>query len=193
MFESNHKHILRREIVGNGLQLRALRSDDIDAIYEAVVESGEDLLTWITWYSPDYCKADTRQFVEEQQQLWDEGMAFSLGIFDPADGCYCGSVGLNAIDHRVHCANLGYWVRSTRAGSGIASRSARLLALAAFEDLSLERIEIVAAVRNHASQRAAEKAGALREAVLRQRLRTHSGQTDAICFSLVRADFDLAP
>ena len=53
------------------------------------------------------------------------------------------------------------------------------------QPLGLVRIEIVVAVGNFSSQRAAEKAGAYREGLLRNRI-THRGEVgDAYMFSLV--------
>jgi RimJ/RimL family protein N-acetyltransferase len=56
----------------------------------------------------------------------------------------------------------------------------------AFQETDLMRLEIVCAVGNVRSQRVAEKVGALREGVLRNRLLLPSGPSDAVMFSLVR-------
>ena len=63
-------------------------------------------------------------------------------------------------------ANLGYWVRSSRAGRGVATTATLLTARFGLQTLALQRIEILAAVGNRASQRVAEKAGAKKEGVL---------------------------
>ena len=69
--------------------------------------------------------------------------------------------------NRVHqMANLGYWVRSTETGHGVASRAARMVARFGIEKLKFQRLEILAATGNLPSQRVAEKAGAVKEAVL---------------------------
>ena len=85
-------------------------------------------------------------------------------------------------------ANLGYWVRTSATGKGIASRATRLVAGFAFEELKLQRVEIMAAVGNIASQRVAEKAGAIREGVLRKRLLNDDRPLDAVLFSLIEED-----
>jgi len=54
----------------------------------------------------------------------------------------------------------------------------------------LLRIEIVAAVDNIPSQRVAEKAGARREGVLRNRLFINGESLDAVLFSLVPEDLN---
>ena len=78
--------------------------------------------------------------------------------------------------------------RTSAAGRGVATRAARLAARFAFEQLGLNRIEIVAAVGNIPSQRVAEKASARREGVLRNRLLINGESLDAVLFSLVPED-----
>jgi ribosomal-protein-alanine N-acetyltransferase len=57
-----------------------------------------------------------------------------------------------------------------------------------FQNTTPHRLEIVAAIDNHRSQRVAEKAGAQRDAVLRKRLRINGQPSDAILYSILRAD-----
>ena len=85
-------------------------------------------------------------------------------------------------------ANLGYWVRSSLAGRGIAAAAVRKLAPWAFEHTAVNRLEIVAAVANVRSQRVAEKVGAHRDAVLRKRALLRGAPTDAVLFSILRPD-----
>jgi ribosomal-protein-serine acetyltransferase len=70
----------------------------------------------------------------------------------------------------------------------VAAKAALLVARLGFEDLELHRVEIVIAVENERSQRVAEKTGAQREGVLRNRLSIAARRHDAVMFSLVAAD-----
>ena len=96
---------------------------------------------------------------------------------------------VGALDHKFY--NLGYWVRASRRNQGIISKAARLLAKIAFEDLPVNRVEIITAVENIPSQKAAEKSGATREGVLRKRLVISGKLHDAVIFSFIREDFGL--
>src|SRR5712691_5832046 len=87
-------------------------------------------------------------------------------------------------DHRF--GNLGYWVRTSATGRGVARAAVRQLADFAFRNTELVRLEIVCAVGNQRSQRVAERAGAVREGVLRDRLLLHGQAVDAIMYSLTR-------
>jgi len=83
-------------------------------------------------------------------------------------------------------ANLGYWVRTSAMGCGVAPAAVRLVAEYAFRETDLIRLEIVGAVGNLRSQRVAEKIGAVREGVLRSRLLLPTGPSDAVMYNLLR-------
>jgi len=82
-------------------------------------------------------------------------------------------------------------VRTSRSGHGIAGRAALLTARFAFEKLNLMRAEIVIAVGNERSKRAAEKTGAHYEGILLNRMVVRRDIHDAHMFSLVPSDFGL--
>ena len=86
-------------------------------------------------------------------------------------------------------ANLSYQIRTSRTGEGIASEAARLVAQYGFQELGLQRIEVVVAVDNAPSLRVAEKIGAFREGLLRNRLRIKGSPRDAYMHSLIPSDF----
>jgi RimJ/RimL family protein N-acetyltransferase len=81
--------------------------------------------------------------------------------------------------------DLGFWIRASAAGKGLATAAARLISSFGFEELGLLRIEILVAVENAASERVAQKLGALREGVLRNRLFLHGRSHDAAVHSLI--------
>lgn len=175
------------------VQLRTFRESDTDAVYEAIRESLDLLAPWLPWAHADYTRDESVTWISQCADGWRTNRDFGYAICDAADGALVGGCGLNQIDHDSRRANLGYWVRASRAGSGFATRAARLLAPWGFQNLGLERIEIVVATSNLRSIRAAEKTGAVREGVLRSRLRVRDRQYDGAMFSFVRADFGLPP
>jgi ribosomal-protein-serine acetyltransferase len=182
------KKEIRQELAGERVRLRRHRPGDARAIFDAAWESQEALLLWAHWFHPEYSLAETEQWVGSRAAAWDQGIEYAFVIEDRATGEILGGCGINRLDRWNLFANLGYWVRSGRTGQGIATEAARLLADFAFGDLGLARVEIVVAVKNLASQRVAQKAGAKWEAVLRNRLRLPSGPADAIMFSLIPED-----
>jgi RimJ/RimL family protein N-acetyltransferase len=132
---------------------------------------------------------ESSAFILAREEAWKNDREYGFGVFDVESGKYLGGVGLSFINRVHNCANLGYWVRTSAAGRGVASKAARLAARFGLEEIGLQRIEILAATGNLASQRAAEKAGArLESALLRKRLRINNQPVDARLYSLISED-----
>jgi RimJ/RimL family protein N-acetyltransferase len=167
------------------LALRFPEPGDADAVFTAVRESIEELHRWMSWCQMDYSPADAAQWVSNQPEAREGGLAFEFVITD-GQGRLLGACGVNQINKGTRIANLGYWVRTSETGRGVATQAAKDVAAWAFANTDLERLEIVAAVGNVASQAVAEKAGALREGVLRSRLLIHGRFHDAVMLSLIR-------
>ncbi|HEX3725756.1 MAG TPA: GNAT family protein [Pirellulales bacterium] len=170
----------------DGLRMRPFHRDDAVAIYEAVCESNSELSRWLSWVHRDYALADVQAFLSERAEAFEKNGEYALAITDHSTDRLLGAIGINQIDLASLRGNLGYWVRTSAAGQGVATKATLRLATWAWDALPLERIEIVAASGNHASQRVAQKAGAAREGIARQRLRVHGVQHDAVVYSLVR-------
>jgi ribosomal-protein-serine acetyltransferase len=143
---------------------------------------------WLSWVHPDYAISDTRTFLSERDDAFEKNGEYALAITQRSTDRLLGGIGINQIEKAALRGNLGYWVRTSATSRGVATDATLLLATWAFDALELERIEIVAATGNHASQRVAQKAGAVREGIARRRLRVHGVQHDAVAFSLVRGD-----
>jgi ribosomal-protein-serine acetyltransferase len=176
------------ELSDGNVRLRPYRGDDIDALYEAARESVAEINVWLPWCHPDYTRDDAIAWVDSRSEAWRGGREYSFVIEDPSDGSFAGGCGLNQIDELRLRANLGYWLRTSRTGRGLATAATRLLARWGLTALGLQRIEIVAAVGNVRSQRVAERAGAVREGIARCRLRVHDVPHDAVCYSLIKSD-----
>jgi RimJ/RimL family protein N-acetyltransferase len=179
------------ELSDGTIMIRPYRAEDVDALYKAVRESINELTRWMpSWCHAGYTIDESRAFIMSRDEARAKEEEYSFGIFDARTLGYMGGVGLNHLVREYLYANLGYWVRTSCAGRGVASRAARLAARFGLEELGLQRIEIVAAVENVGSQRAAEKTGALREGILRKRLLHHGQSVDAVLYSLVAEDLN---
>lgn len=171
--------------------LRPPHPNDVLAINEAVHESLAELHPWMDWATEAYDEASASRWLEFVQLYWEHSTGFQFAITDSATGQYLGNCGVDGINPRYRFCNLGYWVRTSRTGQGIASRAARLAARFAFETADLVRAEIVIAKENLASQRAAQKAGAHYEGILLNRMVVRTEVHDAVMYSLTPADFEL--
>jgi ribosomal-protein-serine acetyltransferase len=165
--------------------IRLYELDDAIDMQAAVVASAAEVGRWMGWCHPRYALDDAQKWILTQQELARQGQAYEFAIRSDT-GEYLGGCGINHINKVDRFANLGYWVRSSATGRGVAPAAVRLVADYAFRETDLNRLEIVVAVGNVRSQRVAEKVGAVREGVLRSRLFIPSGPSDAVMYSLVR-------
>jgi RimJ/RimL family protein N-acetyltransferase len=165
------------ELRDSDLVLRPWREDDAPAVCEACQDP--EIQHWIPVIPRPYTEEDALAFVTG---------ALDLGPYQFAveeSGRLVGSIGMT-VNEQTRNGHVGYWcVRSAR-GRGIATRAFRLLCRHAFEDLALERLELITDPENFASQRVAERAGFRREGVLRSHLPHPDGRRrDSVMFSLL--------
>ena len=183
---------MREEIKSEKLILRRYTNDFAPMLYEAAIESrGGEFSRWMPWCHENYALSESESFIKRCLESWDKETVFSFAIFGASDGNFLGGIGLNQFNSQHNFVNLGYWIRTSRQNRGAASEATRALARASFEDLSVNRIEILTAVENEASQKVAAKAGAHREGILRNRLLIGGRVHDGVISSFVRQDFNL--
>ena len=189
---------MRTEINAGKIILKAYEKSFAPLLFEAAIESrGSEFSRWMLWCHENYTIEDSESFIEKtvenwqnSEDAWRSGMQFGYAIFDAETGKFLGGIGLNQPNGAHRFYNLGYWIRVSCQNRGAASAATRALAKAAFEDLPVNRIEILSPIENIPSQKTAEKAGATREGILRKRLFIGGKSHDAVLFSFVREDFE---
>jgi ribosomal-protein-serine acetyltransferase len=172
------------------IAIRRYLPTDLGAFYAAIDESRAHLAPWLPWMHPAYTIADTADWLGTRDREWEAGADFSVLVADALTGEVLGGCGLNQINREHRFANLGYWVRASRLGRGIAPAAARLVARWAFDEAGFGRAEIVVMRDNVASCRAAVRSGARFEGYARNRL-LHLGEWhEAAVYALVPGDLD---
>jgi len=177
-------------LTDNVVTLRPFQTADVEPFHLAARESLAELIPWMTWARPDYGLKEVGEYVRTVRSCWEAGTFYAFAVTDARDGSMLGAASLSHIHPVYHFCNLGYWVRTSRRGQGLAARATRLAAKFGLEQLSLLRVELVIAVGNQASLKVAEKSGARREGILRDRVTVREKVYDGVMFSFVRADFD---
>jgi len=166
--------------------IRPYRADDAPRLFEAARESIAEVFQWLAWCHPRYSLEEAAAWVSACDEKARQGLEYNFAIVD-AQGRFLGGCGINQINPLHRFANLGYWVRSSETGRGVAVEAARQAARFAMLNTDLVRLEILCPVGNERSRRVAEKAGAVREGILADRLMVHGRARDAILHSIVRS------
>ncbi len=171
------------------LFLRPFTKQDVPNIASAVHSSLPELIPFMPWANPDYSIADSRDFVRRSFTWRRQGRVFGFGIFEAATRELLGSNGLHNVTKDSRSAEIGYWVRSDRAGKGIATESSALILRFAFETLHRHRVVLRAATDNLASNRVAEKLGFHLEGTQRHVDRLPRGWIDLNFYSLLEDEY----
>lgn len=160
-----------------------------DDFLAAAQESAESLARWMPWYRTGYGRTDVERWFEQADRMWRERSAFPMLIFDADSARLLGGVALHDILlFGKREAEIGYWVRRTARGQGTAATAIRAMAAFGVNELELIRVSMRIRLDNHSSRRAAERAGARFEGVVRHGLLVGDARFDAALYSLLPAD-----
>lgn len=150
------------------LAMRPLVPRDSRELLAIVVASRAELGRFMSWPREMVSLEQARRFVTIGRDGWISERTSRFGLFERETGELVGSIELDGIDHRRSQAELGYWIRSDRAGRGYATEAGRAILLYAFQALGMHKVRADVAVGNAASARVLEKLGFSREGTLRE-------------------------
>lgn len=170
----------------NEFELRAFVTEDVEAIMAA---GGDPQITDHTFMPRDPDKAQARAWIQRAGASWDRG-ACRLAISaadDPARRCV-GQAGV-LLQEVPGNAEAVYWLLEEARGRRWGAQALDLLTRWAFEDLGIERMEVLIDIGNEASKRTAESAGFTCEGIRRGYERVPGrGRVDLQCFSRLVTD-----
>ncbi|MDF5704976.1 GNAT family N-acetyltransferase [Aeromonas hydrophila subsp. hydrophila] len=167
------------------LVIRPFEPGDADEFVRAAHESIETVGKWMSWCSPSFSRESALEWFANCDQERAAGRAFDMSIFCATTGQLLGGAGINQLSPHHRFGNIGYWVRQSRQGCGIARQAVTLLRDFGFQQLGLFRLEIVMGVGNSASEAVAIAAGATFECRARNRIFLHGQPIDGHIYSLV--------
>jgi RimJ/RimL family protein N-acetyltransferase len=116
---------------------------------------------------------------------------YVMAIFSRDESEVLGGSGLHK-RHGEGAFEIGYWIRASRAGEGLATESSAALTKIAFELCDVDRVEIHVEPGNERSARIPEKLGYGKEATLRRRL-GHPDPRDVVIYSIFADEYAGSP
>ncbi len=168
--------------LNGAITLRPLREEDIEPILNACQDPTISAFTRVP-YPYD------RELAEEFVRGSDLGYRAHQGIVFAIDvaGVFAGTIGLHSIQLTDHCAEVGYWIEKSHREKGIATEALKVILDFALNIAAFRRVEAMADFDNLASQRVMERAGMVRDALLRNRVTKPNGdQVDMVLYSIVK-------
>ncbi len=156
------------------LVLRWFVPQDAASMVEALDEGRDSFLPWLPWVTVDNrslaeATYNIERFRRAREKTDGPPDDFVVAITDRATGRVLGGTGLHRIQHPLHEAEIGYWIRPSARGQGICTEAVGHLIDWAFQSPAeggwgLRRLHIACAAPNVASRRVPEKLGLRQEA-----------------------------
>ncbi len=116
--------------------------------------------------------------------LRQQGLSYFFSIF--FGKTIVGGCGLHVNYRRKYIAEIGFFVDHDYWGRGIATNAVRQLEWLGFNELELERIEMLMDPRNSASERVAVKCGFQKEGLIRNVVKIDGNFYDALLYAKVK-------
>ena len=177
------------ELSDGTIAIRTYQSSDVHPCFEAARESIAEVSRHLPWLHPEYSIEETRTWIEKTvPKLWEQHSEYHFVITEVATGSVLGACGLDQVNWVDQTTNLGYWVRTSRTGQGVATAASKLLVRFGFEHLRLKRIDVVTSIDNIPSARVAEKLNPSEKKSVKDSSSTEGGVSDTIVFSLFSRD-----
>jgi len=180
------------EISSTRLLLRPYRPGEGRLYVDMYRENGAHLMEFM----PEELRgmkteADGERQIQRMLHAWQDRELFIFGAWDTETGLYVGEAYLANPDWTVPSLELGYFVVATQTGRGFATEAGAAVVAVAFEQFSVERIDLQCQADNVASARVAERLGFRLEGRQRQRDRKRDGDlVDRLWYGLLRAEWE---
>ena len=138
---------------------------------------------WLPALPSPYELEHAEWWLGRAERVWADGTAAPFVVEDAAT-----AAPLGVIELRVGPpADVGYWLAPAGRGRGVMTRALRLVVEYGFRERDLARLELYTLLDNVPSQRVAERAGFVREGIVRARIESRDGDRhDAYVFALDR-------
>ena len=152
-------------LTGQRIQLSPLDGSDLDLFIE--ISMSPEMMGHV--YDPCTFEEANEAFVAKSQPWFMESDAWlSLGITEVATGEKLGNIGLKITNHEAKIAEVGFMIKPSAQGKGVASEALSLIKNYALSELNLNKLVATCSVGNTASFKLLEKHGFIREGCLKQ-------------------------
>jgi ribosomal-protein-serine acetyltransferase len=170
-----------------GVELRALRVSDAEALLAHLQRNQEHLSTWLPELNEITTVEAALAFIQEGLDAIDQGTGRGMSIW--IGDQLIGVVGLGAISAETRSAMIGYWLDGAYQGRGLMTKAVSALLEIAFVELGLNRVEITCPHDNPSSRHIPERLGFQEEGTRRQTVWIRDQPHDEVIYGLLASEW----
>ncbi|MFJ4776948.1 GNAT family N-acetyltransferase [Streptomyces sp. NPDC088762] len=178
---------MERELLGARVRLEPLAHRHHDGLCEAVRDGRLWELPVTIVPHPD----DMRAFIEDALAAREAGTQIAYATVDLATGRIAGSTRFMMINAPYRRLEIGFtFLGASWQGAGLNTEAKLLMLTHAFEEMGMNRVELLTDVRNSRSRAAIAGLGATHEGVLRHHMVMRDGWIrDTAVYSIIRPEW----
>lgn len=167
------------------ISLRPLQADDAQEIYDTIDAQREYLGHWLPFVAKTDTVAFTQKAVDSLSSSDNKTFTIRKGVQ------FIGLIGFKATDKANCKTEIGYWLSQDYQGKGIMTRAVEVLCGNAFEELEMNRVQIMCAVGNTPSSNIPKRLGFQFEGVERDGELFADGKfVDIEVYSLLKDEYN---
>lgn len=182
----NHK--IDETVDGRKVRLRPFAAEDAAALAEAAESSASQLKRRFAWAAE--APYDAGAFVRRAQERAPTGV---FVVVEPKGDRFAGVASVAEEDPGSGRMRLSGWIRSDRAGRGLATEAGLLLVDHAFKRLGAHRVYARIDPANRAGRRVIRKLGFRYEGCLREDKRLNGRWVDQECWGILKKEWKSRP
>lgn len=174
------------QIVGNHVKLRLLTEKDVESFTSLLIRNRVYWSQFEPRFSDGYYTVSTqREKIKESLEQYQQKREFNLGIYTK-ENQMVGHISLYNVKRLPFSSGfVGYSIDEHETGKGYATEAVRLLSEYALKQLYLHRLEAYVSPRNIGSIHVLEKAGFVREGLLKELIYINGVWEDHYLYALL--------
>ena len=174
--------------VQEGLDLHIVGNIDAAELFSVIDSNRDYLRQWLPWLDATNSIDDEIAFISNSLEEYEkrEGVFYTILL----NKRIIGTISLNWIDWGNRAAGVGYWLSEDQTGNGYVTKSCIRLMEHCFDDLSLHRFVLEAAVDNIPSCEIADRIGMRLEGVTKDREWLYDHYVDAKLYAITKPEWD---
>lgn len=169
-------------------ELRLVEQRHAEELNALVTDNYDHIREW-SWWLKDRERPveETREWIRQNLEQFANNKGFAIGIW--YKGAMAGEIDYSNLSWSHRRVEIGYWLGASFQGRGLITRSCRVLINHAFNELKLNRVEMICAVENKKSRRIPEKLGFREEGIIRQVEWLHDHFVDQVIYGMLAGEW----
>lgn len=181
----NHKGTVNLE--SERLLFRRFELEDSKQMYENWA-SLETVTTYLTW-KPHSSEKETREIISLWQKEYRRKDFYQWAIILKENNENIGVISMVDSNERIAAVTIGYCLSDLYWNHGYMTEALERVLEFFFEEVEVNRVESKHSTHNPASGRVMQKAGLIKEGVLKQGDMSNIGISDLVVYGLVKEDY----